>query len=76
MMGYGDVGWMGGFGGFGGPMMVLIALGVVVLFVWAVRALGERGRPDTATPVDILRGRFARGEITQEQFEVEKKTLA
>jgi Predicted membrane protein len=76
MMGYGfdsgAVGWIWMLGG------LLVMVGFVVLIVWAVGAVGrggmsrESGRP---TPLDILRERYARGEITQQDFEQAKKTL-
>jgi uncharacterized membrane protein len=56
-----------------------------VLIVWAVTSLlrdgrrrGERAAPrDPArpSPHEILRERFARGEITEEQFEQMRKVL-
>ena len=76
MMGYGFDGggleWIWMLGG------LLVMVGFVVLIVWAVGTLGrgdtsrEPGRP---TPLDILRERYARGEITQQEFEQAKKTL-
>ena len=60
---------------FGG---LLVMVGFVVLIVWAVGAMsrgntnGEAQRP---MPLDILRERYARGEITQQEFEQAKKTL-
>jgi putative membrane protein len=46
-------------------MMVLFWGGLVVFGVWAVRSFADRGH----TPLEIARERFARGEITREQFE-------
>jgi uncharacterized membrane protein len=67
-----------------GGLLLLVAL--IVLVVWVVNTLtkgdhGERGyrgpsdggsRP---TPTEILRERFARGEISEEQFEQAKRVL-
>lgn len=76
MMGYGfDGGAMGWIWMFGG---LLVVVGVVVLIVWALGAANRAGtgkEPDRPTALDILRERYARGEITQEQFEQAKKTL-
>ena len=76
MMGYGfdggAVGWIWMLGG------LLIMVGFVVLIVWAVGAV-SRGATDKAparaTPLDLLRERHARGEITQQEFEQAKRTL-
>lgn len=76
MMGYGfdggALGWIWMLGG------LLVMVGFVVLIVWAVGAVGRSGtsrEPERPTALDILRERFARGEITQQEFEQAKKTL-
>jgi putative membrane protein len=64
-----------------GGLLFLIAL--IVLVVWVVNTLsrsdrGSRGSPsasDRPTANEILRERFARGEISEEQFEQAKKVL-
>ncbi len=76
MMGYGFDG-----GGFAWIWMLgglLVMVGFVVLIVWAVAAVGRggtSGEPGRSTPLDILRERYARGEITQQEFEQAKKSL-
>jgi putative membrane protein len=77
MMGYGWDGWGGGFWMLGG---LLLMIGVIVLVVWAVSTMSRSGRPPTGdssrpTPNDILRERFARGEITEQEFEQARKIL-
>jgi putative membrane protein len=83
MMGYGA-----GFGfGFGGLLAllgcVLLVVGIVVLVVWAVGRSGQsaqvapgqasgRSVPDA---IDVLRQRFARGEITADEFTAAKQLL-
>ena len=83
MMGYGA-----GLGfGFGGLLAllgcVLLVVGVVVLVVWAVGRSGQgaqvapgqasgRSAPDA---IEVLRQRFARGEITAEEFTAAKQVL-
>ena len=65
-----------------GGLLFLIALIVVV--VWVVNTLmradraprGPSGDPSPPRATEILRERFARGEITEEQFEQAKKVLA
>jgi putative membrane protein len=76
MMGYGwdggPLGWIWMLGG------LLVMVGVVVLIVWAVSAVsrGTANRePERPAALEILRERFARGEITQAEFEQAKKIL-
>jgi putative membrane protein len=75
MMGYGfdgsGVGWIWMFGG------LLVMVGFLVLIVWAIGAAnrGTTREPERPTALDILRERYARGEITQQDFEQAKKTL-
>ncbi len=76
MMGYGfdggAVGWIWMIGG------LLVMIGVVVLIVWA---LGVVNRGNTSreqeqpAALEILRQRYARGEITQQEFEQATKTM-
>ena len=76
MMGYGwDAGALGWLWMLGG---LLVMVGFVVLIVWAVNAVsrGSTNRePERSTALDILRERYARGEITQQEFEQARKTL-
>ena len=67
MMGYG----MMGFGLVGLLFNLLIVVGVVVLIVWAVRrfSAGSHDVSHTQTPREILQARYARGEITREQYQ-------
>lgn len=70
--------WGGGYGMVGGLVMLLFWGVVIVLIVLAVKwftdnqAGGNRGGRDA---VDILRERFAAGEIDEEEFERRKKAL-
>ncbi len=67
MMGYG----MMGFGLIGLLFNALIIAGIVVLVVWAVRRFSDpAGRQAGGqTPREIVQARYARGEITREQYE-------
>ena len=75
MMGYGfdggGLGWVWMLGG------LLVMVGFVVLIVWAIGAAnrGTIREPERPTALDMLRERYARGEITQQDFEQAKKTL-
>ncbi len=77
MMGYGFDG--GGFGWIGMLGGLIVMIGLVVLIVWAVGAVSRGGgtsRESAApTALEILRNRYARGEISQQEFEQAKQTL-
>lgn len=58
---------------------LLLVIGVI-LVVWLVMRTSRGGQPPTggssrSTPDQILRERFARGEITREKFDQAKKAL-
>ncbi len=58
-------------------MMFLFWLLVVVGLVVAIRWIIGKGRPPRSdSALDILRERYARGEINKEEFEARKKDLA
>jgi putative membrane protein len=69
--------WMWGAWGLGMMVMMLVFWGLVIAgVVLAVRWLtghGERSRPDRA--LDILRERYARGEIDKDEFEAKQRDL-
>ncbi len=64
--------------GLGEIILTLVVIGVVVLIVWAMARRGSRstGKVSTNTALDIARERYARGEITKEQFDQLKKDLS
>jgi putative membrane protein len=79
MMGY------GGFGGFGGfswigmilnlVLVVAVIIGVVLLVIWLVRRMGRNSNQIYSTPSgvqspkDIAQARYARGEISREEYQ-------
>lgn len=58
-------------------MIVLIALSAIMI-VWLLRAIGLAGEPRAreSSPLDILKERFARGEIDRTQYEERKALLS
>ena len=68
---------------FGGGWMVFEAIlvvvfwgGVIALVVWGIKKLaGRSGSSGRTSPMDIARERYAKGEISKEQFEQIKKDL-
>ena len=75
MMGYGYYGGM--MDGFGWVWMVLLLAMVIALVVWGTRrSVWSRGNSGESTPLDILRQRYAAGEITAPEFEQAKRTIA
>jgi putative membrane protein len=71
---YGGWGWMMGFGGM---MMlavwILIIIGIVYLVKFIARSSNTFQQSETA--LDILKKRYANGEITKDQFEQMKKDI-
>jgi putative membrane protein len=89
-MGPGMMGGYGGYGGmmtgYGfNPMGVILSLvlwaliisGIVLLVVWLARN-ANRGPSfigSGESPLDILKKRYAKGEVTKEQFDAVKRDL-
>lgn len=82
MMGPGMMGgW--GMGWFGGIFMivfwVLIIVGLVFLIRWLIRSSSgsaEKGASEsTSRALEILKERYAKGEIDREEFEQRKRTI-
>ena len=70
--------WGGGWQGllFGPLFMVLLLVGVVALVGFMSRWFGSPGHaPPPRTPLDILKERYARGEIDKEEFEERRRVL-
>jgi putative membrane protein len=74
MMGWGWNGW-----GFGlmGLLMIVFWGGIIWLIVWGISRLTRHEAYHGADkkPLDIARERYAKGEITKEQFDQIKKDL-
>ena len=72
--GHGDWGW--GHWIFGGAMMVIFWGGLLLLIVLLVRWLGRAEQSSTgSSPLDILKERYARGEIDKKEFDERSRVL-
>jgi putative membrane protein len=71
MMGMHGFGGIGLFGGWIGLIFNLaILIGIVLLIVWAVKRFTSGNvSPAAQTPREIVQARYARGEITREQYQ-------
>ncbi len=68
--------WGGGYGMFGGLMMVVFWGLVIGLIVLAVRRYSGRSDSDAEqSALNILKDRYARGEIDEEEYERRKAKL-
>jgi len=78
MWGDWGMGW-GGWGMFGAVHMllwwVLIILGIAVLIKWLLGGSSRAARAEPSRALDILKERYARGEIGKEEFEQRKRDL-
>ena len=67
--------------GCGGWWMIIFWIAVIVSIVFLVKWLIEQGRTGGGTsqteesPLDILKKRYAKGEIDKEEFEQKKRGL-
>jgi len=75
MMGPGMTGW------FGPIMMLIFWAAVIVAIILVIRWLvtsgaGSRAQESEASAVEILKKRYARGEIDKAEFEEKKRDLS
>jgi len=68
---------MGWWMAFGGLWMVIFWGGLIALIVWGIKKLTERGGSiPKHDPLDIAKERYAKGEISEEEFNQIKKNLS
>ena len=70
-------GWGGGFG-IGMILWWIIVIGIIVLAVYGISNLGQKNKISFTHPSDplaILKTRYAKGEITKEEFDRIKQDL-
>lgn len=76
MGGYGMMGGIGLLGGLlRGGLSLLLLVGIVLLVVWFARKASHMPMGTSQSPLDILKARYAKGEVTKEQFDAMKKDL-
>jgi putative membrane protein len=77
--------WGGGWYGmvFGPLLMILVLSAVIATAVLLIRWLGgpwqtttDHYTPSARTPIEILKERFARGEIDKDEFDERRRLLA
>lgn len=74
--GFGHMMWGGGYGMWGGLMMVIFWALIIGLIFLAVRGFSNRTDTETGqSAMDILRERYARGEIDEDEFERRRAKL-
>ncbi len=79
--GPGMMGWGYGMGWFGMIFMALfwvaVIVGIIFLIRWFFVSTGAKGHGTTSedSPLEILKRRYARGEINKEEFQLKKKDL-
>jgi len=72
------MGWMWGAWGIGMGLLMLLFWGAVIVgIVLVIRWLISQGKASPSdTALQILRQRYARGEINKEEFEAKKRDLS
>ena len=70
----GDEGHLFYGGGFMWILWILIIVGIFFIFQNMTKG-NSSGSPDKETAMDILKKRYARGEIDEEEFERRRKEL-
>jgi putative membrane protein len=64
-----------GYGGIFMGILIIIVIGVVVYFIIQSTRTKTSGGPLQETPLDILKKRYAKGDISKEEYERIKNDL-
>lgn len=73
---WGDYGWGMGFGMIGMVLFwILVVLAIVLLVKWISASASGSSPPPAKSALDILKERYARGEIDQPEFEEKRRAL-
>ena len=71
-----NYGMIGGWGFLGFFFWIILIAGIVLLVIWLTRKLPEKQRSSTdESALEILKKRYARGEISRDDFEKMKKDI-
>jgi putative membrane protein len=64
--------------GYGWLLMVILWVVVIIGVVFLIKSILRSTKTErkTETPLEILKKRYAKGEISKEEFEEKKKDLA
>ena len=74
---YHDHGMMGGSWFFGPIMMLLFIVLIVAAIILTARLLGfVAGNRSSSNSLDVLKNRFAKGEIDKDEFEERKRIMS
>jgi putative membrane protein len=79
--GPGMMGWGSGMGWFGGIIMLIfwiaVIVGVILLIRWLIISTRTTGHGTSSgeSALEILKKRYARGEIDKQEFEEKKQDL-
>ena len=66
---------------FGGVWMLLFWIAIIWLVVWGIRSLTRHresggGTPEKRDPLEIAKERYAKGQMSKEEFDQIKKDLS
>ena len=73
---WGYRGAMGWYGWIGPALMLVFWAAVIVAIVFFIRRQGRASLPRDESALDILKERYARGEINKEEYEQKKSDLS
>lgn len=69
-------GYGGAMGWLGGGIMMIVFWGLLIaLIVWLVRGATGRNPNASSSPLEILKARYAKGEIDKKEFEEKKQDI-
>ncbi len=76
MNGFGEHGWGFGMGmGFGWIIGLIVLIAIIWLVVRVVNQNSNLNLPNNKSPLDILKARYASGEINKEEYEEKKRGI-